>query len=148
MLPSVCRLYRKDRLLAACYRNTSLSKSPTSARSARVRPPHVLMRSRIRPLVLSCRRPLMKPWPRDIQLSRPLVVMLPCSRSVVNIDGSWPPSTSRSAGRLIYCSLALGLSCSLSCSVPVCPFYSVTTYPCTPVLAISCPHACPAPMIS
>ena len=36
----------------------SHAKPPTSARSARVRPPHVLMRSRIRPLVLSCRRPL------------------------------------------------------------------------------------------
>ena len=59
MLPSVCGLYRKERLLAACYRNAGLTKSPTSARSARVRPPHAVMLSCVRALEPSCSRALM-----------------------------------------------------------------------------------------
>ena len=59
MLPSVCRLYRKERLLAACYRNAGLTKSPTSARSAQVRLSHDVMLSRLRALEPSCSRTLM-----------------------------------------------------------------------------------------
>ena len=36
------RIISQKRVLADCYRNAGPSKSPTSARSARVRPPHVV----------------------------------------------------------------------------------------------------------
>ena len=77
MLPSVCRLYRKERLLAACYRNAGLTKSPTSARSARVRPPHAVMLSCVRALEPSCSHVLMDSCSRALELRCPLAIVPP-----------------------------------------------------------------------
>ena len=63
------RIISQKRVLAACYRNTGLSKSPTSARSARVRPPHAVMLLCLRALEPSCPRTLMFSWIHALVLS-------------------------------------------------------------------------------
>ena len=50
MMLSVCRLYRKYRRIIVRNQNASPSTSPTSARSAQVRPSHDVMLSRLRAL--------------------------------------------------------------------------------------------------
>ena len=83
MLPSVCRLYRRERLLAACYRNAGLSKSPTSARSARVRPPHAVMLLCLHALWPSCPRTLMFSWIHALVLSHCDAFSLSSPRALV-----------------------------------------------------------------
>ena len=59
MMLSVCRLYRKYRRIIVRNQNASPSATPTSARSAQVRPSHDVMLSRLRALEPSCSRTLM-----------------------------------------------------------------------------------------
>ena len=77
MLPSVRRLYRKEGLLAARYRNAGLSKSPPSARSAQVRPSHDVMLSCLRALEPSCSHVLMDSCSRTLELRCPLAIVPP-----------------------------------------------------------------------
>ena len=59
MMLSVCRFYRKYRRIIVRNQNASPSTSPTSARSAQVRPSHDVRLSCLRALEPSCSRTLM-----------------------------------------------------------------------------------------
>ena len=77
------RIISQKRLLAACYRNTGLSKSPTSARSARVRPPHAVMLLCLHALEPSCPRTLMFSWIHALVLSHCDALSLSSPRALV-----------------------------------------------------------------
>ena len=77
------RIISQKRVLAACYRNTGLSKSPTSARSARVRPPHAVMLLCLRALEPSCPRTLMFSWIHALVLSHCDALSLSPPRALV-----------------------------------------------------------------
>ena len=77
------QIIEQNRLLAACYRKTGLSKSPTSARSARVRPPHVVMLLCLHALGPSCPRTLMFSWIIALVLSHCDALSLSSPRALV-----------------------------------------------------------------
>ena len=77
------RIISQKRVLAACYRNTGLSKSPTSARSARVRPPHDVMLLCLHALGPSCPRTLMFSWIHALVLSHCDALSLSSPRALV-----------------------------------------------------------------
>ena len=77
------QIISQKRVLAACYRNAGLSKSPTSARSARVRPPHAVMLSCVRALEPSCSRALMFSWTRALVLWSCDALSLLCPRALI-----------------------------------------------------------------
>ena len=77
------RIISQKRVLAACYRNTGLSKSPTSARSARVRPPHAVMLLCLHALEPSCPRTLMFSWIHALVLSHCDAFSLSSPRALV-----------------------------------------------------------------
>ena len=77
------RIISQQRALAACYRNTGLYKSPTSARSARVRLRHVIMLLCLRALEPSCPRTLMFSWIHALVLSHCDAFSLSSPRALV-----------------------------------------------------------------
>ena len=83
MMLSACRLYRKYRRIIARNQNVSPSTSPTSARSAQVRPSHDVMLSRLRALEPSCSRALMLSCIHALGLSSRDAVLLSCLQALV-----------------------------------------------------------------
>ena len=83
MMLSVCRLYRKYRRIIVRNQNASPSTSPTSARSAQVRPSHDVMLSRLRALESSCFRTLMLSCIHALGLSSRHAVLLSCHQALV-----------------------------------------------------------------
>ena len=97
MMLSVCRLYRKYQRIIVRNQNASPhniadifaikmhppSTSPTSARSAQVRPSHDVMLSRLRALEPSCSRTLMLSCTHALGLSSRDAVLLSCLQALV-----------------------------------------------------------------
>ena len=83
MMLSVCRLYCKYRRIIVRNQNASPSTSPTSARSAQVRPSHDVMLSRLRALEPSCSRTLMLSCTHALGLSSRDAVLLSCLQALV-----------------------------------------------------------------
>ena len=83
MLLSVCRFYCKYRWIIGRNQNASPSTSPTSARSAQVRPSHDVMLSRLRALEPSCSRTLMLSCIHALGLSSRDAVLLSCHQALV-----------------------------------------------------------------
>ena len=83
MMLSLCRLYYKYRRVIARNQNASPSTSPTSARSAQVRPSHDVMLSRLRALEPSCSRTLMLSCTHALGLSSRDAVLLSCLQALV-----------------------------------------------------------------
>ena len=97
MLLSVCRLYCEYRRIIGRNQNASPSTSPTSARSAQVRPSLDVMLSCLRALEPSCSRILMLSRIHALGLSSRYALLLSCPKLSYRKE---------SGNALLFCSLA------------------------------------------